>query len=337
MSDDTTGRDGERDIERVLRAAGARAQPPAELEAAVRAAARAEWRTVVAERRAGRTRRVRLALAASVLLAIGGAWLGRPLVNLPGEPVAEVALATGEVLARGGLLRRWRSLSGAQAVRAGEEIRTGTDGRTALDLDGISVRLDRLTNVAFDAAHRLVIRQGAVYVDAGAPSARGDGRLEVLTPAGSVRHVGTQYEVRVRGESVRVRVREGLVQLDLPQGRSARGGAGEELTVAAGGTHLQRGSVARFGDDWSWVLETAPAVSIDGLPLPEFLRWVGRELGRDIGFATPQGEAEAQGVVLSGSVAGLTPEEALGAVLATTALRSTERDGRILIERIPGR
>jgi hypothetical protein len=58
---------------------------------------------------------------------------------------------------------------------------------------------------------------------------------------------------------------------------------------------------------------------------------VGRELGREIVFATPESESEAERAVLSGSVNGLAPGEALAAVLPTTSLRSSERDGKIEI------
>ena len=42
-------------------------------------------------------------------------------------------------------------------------------------------------------------------------------------------------------------------------------------------------------------------------PVRDFLAWVGRELGREIVFATAESEAEARRAVLSGSITGLTP------------------------------
>ena len=61
-------------------------------------------------------------------------------------------------------------------------------------------------------------------------------------------------------------------------------------------------------------------------------RGSGARVGREIVFATPQSEAEAERAVLSGSVEGLGPAEALAAVLPTTSLRSVERgDGAIEI------
>lgn len=63
----------------------------------------------------------------------------------------------------------------------------------------------------------------------------------------------------------------------------------------------------------------------------EFLTWVGRETGREVVFATPESAAEADRAVLSGSVAGLRPAQALSAVLPTTNLESIERDGQIVV------
>ncbi len=59
--------------------------------------------------------------------------------------------------------------------------------------DGVSLRLDHDTRVALVSADRVDVTAGAVYVDSGVsgPSAA---RLQVGTPAGVVRHVGTQYE-----------------------------------------------------------------------------------------------------------------------------------------------
>jgi len=63
----------------------------------------------------------------------------------------------------------------------------------------------------------------------------------------------------------------------------------------------------------------------------EFLTWAARETGREVLFATPESEAEASRVMLSGSIEGLTPEAALTAVLSTTSLRGEDHDGKLFI------
>jgi hypothetical protein len=66
--------------------------------------------------------------------------------------------------------------------------------------------------------------------------------------------------------------------------------------------------------------------------LHAFLAWAAREAGLRVVFASAESAAEAQRAVLSGSIAGLDPDEALAAVMPTTSLRSTERDGQLVIE-----
>jgi ferric-dicitrate binding protein FerR (iron transport regulator) len=215
-------------------------------------------------------------------------------------------------------------------LSAGEAVETGANGRAGVRLPGNAfARLDHDTLIRLASADRLVIERGAVYVDAG-PDASSDSDLVVETPTGVVRHVGTQYEVRLSGHEMRLRVREGLVEWRSHDGAIANGRAGEELTVGARGL-VRRSESARYGDSWDWIATTTPAVDVEGRPLAEFLAWVGRELGRDVVYVTPEVLREAETIVVHGSVTGLTPEQALHAVLATTTVRGRLDEGRILV------
>ncbi len=100
---------------------------------------------------------------------------------------------------------------------------------------------------------------------------------------------------------------------------------------------VQRQIIGRSGKDWAWAGEIAPAFEIDERPLPEFLHWVSRETGLEIDYASPVVERQAEAVILRGSVTGLTPAQALTAVLATTELQSVETDGVLLIEARAGK
>jgi ferric-dicitrate binding protein FerR (iron transport regulator) len=194
---------------------------------------------------------------------------------------------------------------------------------------GISLRIDHDTQLEFADTHRASMKSGGVYVDSpGVPTA--DRRLRIETPVGSVEHFGTQYEARFESPSLRVRVREGRVALTPAQGILQSGAAGEQLTLGANGD-IDRMRIDTHGDEWAWVTHLAPTLDIDGRKLSEFLHWAGRELGQPIGFDSPESEAEAAKVVLSGSVSGLEPGEALTAVLSTTRLRKTENGDRIVI------
>jgi ferric-dicitrate binding protein FerR (iron transport regulator) len=225
---------------------------------------------------------------------------------------------------------RWSVVALNTSLRAGENLMTGARGRAALQLpDGVSLRMDHDTRITFLDAGHVQVKSGAVYVEAGTvPSASRS--LRVTTPAGVVWHVGTQYEARIVKGATRLRVREGRVDLIPTQGAPQTAHVGEELLVSTAGT-VARSAISPSDPEWQWAANAAPSFDIDGRPVREFLTWVGRELGREIVFATPESEAEAERAVLSGSVNGLAPAEALAAVLPTTSLRSTERDGKIEI------
>ncbi len=318
------------DIERVLRAADPRNRPPEDVELSARQHLRNEWLLIVAEERTRRRWRTSLALAAGLMAAAIGVWLAAPLLTGRGETAATIALASGEIRAKSSLLGTWRMVGDGESVAAGETLMTGSAGRVAVTLPGgISARLDHDTRISFLSAERILIESGALYVDAGRAAA-GPARLEVVTPHGSLTHLGTQFEVRLLESQVRVRVREGRVEWRNDGGAIASGTAGEQLTIEPDGV-VQRGATPRFGESWDWVAAVAPGIDIDGHSLAEFLGWAGRELGRDVVFTSADVRSEASGVVLHGSIAGLTPRRALEVVLATTRLQAYLDDGHIVI------
>jgi len=318
------------DIERVLKAAGLRERVPLEIETAAREHLRREWRAIVAERRGSRRRMGGLALAASVLVAAFALWFVASRPDTAGTPVAMMAVALNDVRVRGNWLQGWEPASAGRTLKAGESLETGPDGRAGISIPGIaSARLDHDTRIQLASADRLVIERGALYVDSGTGSP-GDSHLAVETPAGILRHVGTQYEVRLDGSDVRVRVREGHVEWLSNSGAVERGDAGEQFTIAANGA-VKRMQSERYGESWDWIASTTPAIDIEGRPLVDFLAWVGRELGREVVFESPELRREAAAIVVHGSVSGLTPQQALNAVLATTSVRGSLDQGRIVV------
>lgn len=315
-------RNEEQDLSVLLRSAGGRTRPPEAVHDAVYAAVRAEWRDVVAARARARRRNQGWALAATVAAAAVALWVAMPLQRPADVMVAELVRISGPVS-----IDEAAGRSPAPIV-AGAEISTGRGGRAALQVAAASVRIDEGSLVTFAAADRLVLHRGAVYVDSGRVDAES---LQIETPLGTVAHLGTQYETRLVGESLRVSVREGRVALRRDDGPRIESAAGERLTVGPGGV-VKREPVGRSDAYWAWAGEIAPAFEIDQRPLAEFLRWVSRETGKEISYASPAIERQAEGMILRGSVTGLTPTQALTAVLATTQLQSVERDGALLIE-----
>lgn len=328
---DAMSRHDEQKIGTLIRRAGPRMQPDAAARDKARAAVHAEWRAVAAERGAKRRRTVTWAMAAGVAAAGFAVWMSLPLMQTSAAPVAVIALAKGLVETGGADAEQpWRPAVADGGLSAGSELRTGAASRVALRFgNDLSVRVDENSIVAVAAADRIVLRQGAVYVDAGDEPNRA-APLLVETPFGVVRHLGTQYEARTVDGSVRLRVREGRVAVSTAR-RTHEGNAGEQLTIGADGAE-RRAKIGRAGEAWAWVSDVAPAYDIENRSLAGFLRWVGRETGRDVVYASRRSEDEAHVIMLRGSVAGLRPEQALAAVLNTTQLSATQTPETLLID-----
>ena len=308
MKGDDTG------IEALLREVGVRDEPSADMMREVQAAVHAEWQSMVQQRRS-RRRFVAIGIAASALLAVGVAMFGvRYFAPLPIE-VAQITRIDGHLLVRP-QAEGAREVTVAQSVSTGETIQTDDRSRAALKFgDAVSLRLDQGTIVKVASADELVLTAGALYVDSQAQNPQA---LTIRTDAGSVRHVGTQYEVRTHADDMVVSVREGRVMIANAAGTSS-GVAGERIRVTPRG-QIVRGTVAAHDPHWQWAARTAPQFDINDHTLAVFLDWVARETGRKIEYASGEAQSAASQVKLRGSIVGLDPDTALSAVLSTTQL-----------------
>lgn len=323
-----TGGPDDQDLAALLEAAGPRVQPSSLAAREVRAVVEAEWRAAVDARRQ-RRRYATWAAAASLAVAGVGVWIARPWFAPPGEGIATLTRVTGIVEANSGR-GRWTPVVDGSEVTAGTRLRTGTGGRAALALgDVLTIRLDTHTQLRLADAGHAALDAGAVYVDAGATRGMEVSRFDLETPAGIVRHLGTQYEARLARGTLSVGVREGRVSVD---GRSGRvtAGAGERLVIADG--RIERERLDPSAAAWIWVSAVTPPFSIEGRSVDAFLAWAGRETGRQIVYASPEAEARARSVTLRGTVEGLTPDEAVAAVLATTTLDPVIEPRHIRVE-----
>lgn len=305
-------------LEALLRGAGPRRQPPLEAATQVRAAVEAEWRAMVATRRAQRRRQLTpWAVAASVALVAVGAWLLLPQRATPSPMVASAARVEGDVQWRDGTGDAWSPLAPSAGLAQGAELRTAAKGRVALRRkDGVEIRLDSdsaLQLAALDAAR---LDAGRAYVDAGVGPTSQASAFTLHTRLGVVRHLGTQYLVEVTPRALSVAVREGSVAVERGNDPViAR--AGESVVVADAGP-VSRGHVEPRDARWLWTEAVAPGFAIAGRSLDDFLDWASRETGRRLVYASPEAAREASGIALRGSVSGLAPEQAVAAVMATT-------------------
>lgn len=306
-------------IEELLRQVGARDEPGADVMREVEAAVHAEWQSVLRARRA-RRRVVTFGIAASAVLAVATAVFGVRYLAPQAIQVAQITRVDGHLLVRPEE-QSARELAVAQSVSTGDTIQTDDRSRAALQFgDALSLRLDRGTIVKIASADELVLTAGAVYVDSQAASqGRQPQELTIRTDAGSVRHVGTQYQVRTHADDMEVSVREGRVMIANAAGTSS-GVAGERIRVTPRG-EIVRSTVAAHDPMWRWAAHAAPQFDINDRTLAAFLDWVSRETGRKVVYESEAARSTASDVKLRGSIAGLDPETALTAVLSTTQLR----------------
>jgi ferric-dicitrate binding protein FerR (iron transport regulator) len=331
--DDVAAAQAEDDsVGQLLRLAGHRPAPPEDVAHRVRQAVHAEWQRARRRRSHAAQWLLGLGLAASVLLALG-VWRHWNRV----APQPQIAAVLERVA--GSPTGVWMTLPEATQAReqahvgrslpAGAIFETGSESRAALRLSGgASVRVDAHSRLTVVAEATLSLERGAVYVDSD-PTRHG-APVEVRTVRGIAREQGTQFEVRIVEPEVRLRVREGAVRLEAG-GRAVDARGGDEVRTAA--SEIARSTVARTGQEWSWVLDVAPTFALEGRSLTEFLDWACRENGWTLRYADAVSQSAAGEVVLHGSLRGLNPAEAVSAVLPTVGFSQRLDNGSLVLAR----
>ena len=320
MSDDPGARDVA--LARLLRHAGHRELPPAELTERVYRHTHARW---LAARKA-RQQMQRWSVAATVLVAtVFGAFAVINL-DLAGSGPA-IALQTGDAtLIRAG--ERLPLLAGTH-LRRSDVLETGA--RPALiehDRGGALLRLAPHSQLRWVSRDRPFLSQGQIYVIVDA-HASGSVRLQLDTAVGSVRHIGTRFAVRVRAEQLEVAVRDGSVVVDCAAGRVPLA-KGELLEVDRTG-HLSRRVVPIDDDYWHWVDTLTPPLRVEGRDLHAVLEDVATRTGYALRFDDAAAEHAARNLTIHGPALELTAREAVAVLLSTTSLQASFRGDTLVI------
>ncbi|MDH3285843.1 MAG: FecR family protein [Acidobacteriota bacterium] len=317
----------------LIRIAGPRPAVPDDREQRVKAAVRDHWRATTRSR----TRRTRaivtLAAAALVILAVGlgilnrSEWMGSSSPAVV-ERVSGTARARSEAASEGDAFGTVRA---GDALPAGTELATEADGRVAIRMASRhSIRLAAGSRVTILSDRSLALDEGTVYVDSGGPLGASAGSVTISTPFGVVRDVGTQYEVSVSDTSLRLRVREGSVSLSGDTA-SLSVEAGTEFEVDSLGQTRER-RIAAFDPEWTWISRITPMIELDGRTVTEFLGWASREGGWRVEFVGDGLEQIAGDITLSGSLDGLTVQDALTAVLPTCRMQHRVEGAVLFVE-----
>jgi ferric-dicitrate binding protein FerR (iron transport regulator) len=222
----------------------------------------------------------------------------------------------------------------AKANRKGLEILsdswlvTDQHSRAAVRLaNGQSVRLDLDSRLRLDSAQRLSLIKGCIYFDSGFEGA-GD-TIEIDTPLGVARDIGTQFELRIVNSSLSILVREGRVALSQAEAELEISEGTSMLVDSTG--EVETSPLVPWAVEWDWVQVVAPSLEIEGERLMVLLDWVSRETGRWISFTDARTEALARTTVLHGTIAGLTPARALHVVLPGCGMKVQEMEGAFVI------
>jgi ferric-dicitrate binding protein FerR (iron transport regulator) len=299
-------------IGELIRDAGKRAVPSTDEHRRVWEASRAAWQSKVRGRRRRRLSYFGAGLAAAAAVAGGVAAL---FPAGPVRPAATVVTVRGEVEHFATAARRWDALTADTAVVPGERIRTVAGGLAALDLpNGGSIRVGAGTTFMFAPAGQIQLEAGTLYFDSGS---RGE-RVEVVTPFGTVRDFGTQFEVQALFGSLRIRVREGLVEV-AARGKRLSGQQGEQVSISAAGEVLRQ-TVTPHDATWSWAESLASPLRVAGMSAYDVLRWATRESGQRLVFEDSIAELRARNAVLAGGQGvNVSPADALTITAATTS------------------
>jgi ferric-dicitrate binding protein FerR (iron transport regulator) len=309
----------EQETVRLLRAAGPRVAVSTERAARVRSAVRGAWQAH------GRRRAVRRRLlVASALVGVAALLVVAMRVAIVDHNVAPLGALTAIVEAVDGSVS---GLQRADSVHVGQWIETRQGARVALRIGGdTSVRIDVDSRLRMLSSSVIELASGAVYLDTG----REDGSVEIRTPLGTARDLGTQFEVRLTEHSLRLRVRTGVVELsDRTRSISAR--TGTEITLTP--TDAVTRSIAPHSSEWAWVSRVSPPLHMNGVPLAAFLARVAREQGWTVEYDDAALAGEAERIILHGSASELAPSDAAEVAITTSGLRYRLEGGTLVVLR----
>ena len=324
--------DASDELGQLIARAGARPQPPPDMEADVREAVYTAWRDETARRSWARRWSLGLAAAAAALVAGIGWHLGPGAEAPPSVTVGAVQRAAGEVSVQWTDGTLHAVSDDATILRVGDGLTTGVDGGARVRFTSmIELRVAPKSRVWVLATDRLRLESGAIFIDSRSrPQA-----LVIETPSGSVSHVGTRYQVLVGADATTVLVREGQVSLGTATTQVIA--RAEEKVVLSAGGRIAHSTIPIYGAEWRWADALAEPLQIDGVALSEFLEWVAVETGRTLAFASEDAQSAARSTTLHGSIEGMSPDEALHAVLTTTDLSADMVASNLIVQRKPGR
>ncbi len=326
-SDEPLTRHEDADIARVLSAVGARREIPDGLKQRWENTFRDALQEQLDRRQRARRQRV-MGLCACMLVAILGLYLGTS-PSTKSSITLEVVAARGKVLGDAGsgegLLRP------SDSLQMGSTIATGEAGFAVLNYRGYNLRLNSNTQLLL-GAETIRLLTGELYMSDEARATEIPA-VQIATPQGSVRDIGTQFSVSLVGERTVAMVRRGAIVVEAGarsiQVDSNRDGPSRVTLGAGHAPEIE--SVPASGEMWRWIYRGTEPLSLEGKTADAFLRWSVRESGLELRYASQAAEIYAKTVYLHGNIETISPEEAVYPVLATTDLTARQAEDETLL------
>ena len=324
---------------KLMKLAGERPEIPLSIESRVYHRVQEEWNKSTVEPNADKVYETvhktwrRDALRGTILrwlLPVGVAATAVIAMVMISPPEQAVVQAAGTISRVVGSDRFSSEYPDGSTVHVGDIISTGSsEGVSLLLARSESLRVDENTQLRVDAADQFTLLGGRVYADTGEFVYR-NGGLKIETEFGLVTDVGTQFSVTATDLSLDVAVREGRVDVQNEADTYAAR-MGQRLTLVQGeGAALVE--LDTHDVYWSWIVDLTPAFDMTNKSLLDFLKWAARETGRDLQFESDESRMFAMRTDVHGSIDGLTPDEALEAILATTTVRYRIEEDKVVIE-----
>jgi|GEM_PF-1497653 ferric-dicitrate binding protein FerR (iron transport regulator) len=309
----------DKDLANLLTDAGARPLPSMSAQQAAYRALREDWQDKVQEHRQQRSRRRTsvLSAAAAVVLTVMAGLLWVPQA----ESQWQLQLASGELFVDGVLMEDIGNLvlEGNETLEASTAVRLSTPV-------GADLRLAAGSVMQWQDAENLQLSSGSLYIDT---KERSD--FNVQTAFGVVRDIGTRYMVSTDAETMHVAVREGAAEVDSTFGRyiaEAQPLQAAVLEVTAVGVAERVETTA--DSRWDWIHQVSSGYS--ERPVPALLDAIGRDLGKQVSYASRGVEATVTNTTVTGELEGLSPRDALHLVAQSAGLQWQEQANHIVVD-----
>jgi hypothetical protein len=158
----------------------------------------------------------------------------RVAVNPTTKPIAQLALATGEVFVCPSNSDEWRALDTGGSVQAGTKVRTGKKAMCEFNLnDGSQVRMNADTQMTMASARRVEVTGGQVFSSV-RPQEAGDPFVLKTSPSqATLTGVGTAFDVSCSPAKTVCTVVEGSIKMEAG-GKENTVRSRESLTLADG-------------------------------------------------------------------------------------------------------